>query len=113
MIYSFILAATLDTDIHHSKHCINLALATLVPVLNSPVEKLSFKKWWPNYMKESFFLAMQDSTVYMGIIAYLSIQYTTCSPARVHKKVQTSSSKMTKYNVKQTQGMVLLFYNTK
>ena len=34
---SFTLAATLDTDIHHSKHCINLALPTLVPVLNSPV----------------------------------------------------------------------------
>ena len=34
---SFILVATLDTDIHHSKHCINLALPTLVPVLNSLV----------------------------------------------------------------------------
>ena len=34
---SLTLAATLDTDIHHSKHCINLALTTLVPVLNSPV----------------------------------------------------------------------------
>ena len=40
MIYqnSFTPAATLDTDIHHSKHCINLALPTLVPVLNSPVQ---------------------------------------------------------------------------
>ena len=39
MIYqnSFTLATTLHTDIHHSKHCINLALPALVPVLNSPV----------------------------------------------------------------------------
>ena len=37
---SFTLAATLDTDIHHSKHCINFALPTLVPVLNSPVQKV-------------------------------------------------------------------------
>ena len=37
----FTLAATLDTDIHHSKHCINLALPTLVPVLNSPVLALT------------------------------------------------------------------------
>ena len=36
---SFTLAATLHTDIHYSKHCVNLALPTLVPVLkfNSPV----------------------------------------------------------------------------
>ena len=33
----FTVAATLETDIYHSKRCINLALQTLVPVLNSPV----------------------------------------------------------------------------
>ena len=47
---SFTLAATLDTDIHHSKHCINLALPTLVPVLNSPscraVHTENCEGWW-------------------------------------------------------------------
>ena len=43
---SFILAATLDTDIHHSKHSINLALPTLVPVpvsVNTPAAYQSLK----------------------------------------------------------------------